>query len=320
MRKDLDLAFESSTDAAEPSPGAGQGAGEPRDVEGHAAASATASAGEQAVVIEARPGWRVIDLRECWGYRHLLWILALRDLRVRYKQTVLGGAWALLQPLVMMVVFSTLFTLVGRYPSVDDGLPYAVTLYCALLPWQMFAYSLRGASESLVQHQRLITKVYFPRVLVPLAPSLTALVDFALAFVILIGMMLWFGIAPSATMLTLPAFLALGLIAAWGAGLWLSALNALYRDIQHTVPFLIQVMMFLSPVVYETAELIPERWQLLYGLNPLVTVLEGFRWAILGKTMPAWEAMVLSTLVVFALLITGMFYFRRVERTLADRV
>lgn len=283
-------------------------------------AEASQPADAPTVVIQARPGWQAVDLRELWEYRHLLWILALRTLRVRYKQTVMGAGWAIIQPVVMMVVFTTLFTLLGRYPSVDDGLPYAVTLYCALLPWQMFAQSLRGASESLVQNQRLITKVYFPRILVALAPSLTALVDFALAFIVLLGMMVWYGITPTWAVLALPGFLALAMLTAWGAGLWLAALNALYRDIHLAIPFAIQILMFISPVVYEMGELIPERWQVLYGLNPLVTVLEGFRWAILGKAAPPVLPMLLSTGAVGVVFVTGMFYFRRVECTIADRV
>lgn len=273
------------------------------------------------VVIQARPGWKAIDLRELWQYRHLLWILALRNIQVRYKQTVIGATWAVVQPVVTMIVFTTLFYLLDRYPVAEDAAaPYAVTLYCALLPWQMFASALRGASESLVQNQRLITKVYFPRVLVAFAPAMTALIDFAIAFVILLLMMAWFGIAPTPAILVLPLLLILAMVTAWAAGLWLAAINALYRDIHHAVPFAIQILMLLSPVVYETAGLIPEQWQALYSLNPLVTVLEGFRWAILGNPPPALGPALASVAMVSVIFVTGLLYFRRIESTIADRV
>lgn len=273
------------------------------------------------VIIEARPGWKAIDLREAWHYRHLLWILALRNLQVRYKQTIMGATWAVVQPLVTMLVFTTLFYLLGREPVGDETTaPYAVTLYCALLPWQMFASALRGASDSLVQNQRLITKVYFPRVLVAFAPAMTALIDFAIAFVILLAMMAWFGIAPTPAILALPLLLILAMVTAWAAGLWLAAINALYRDVHHAVPFGLQILMLLSPVVYETAGLIPEQWQSLYSLNPLVTVIEGFRWALLGNPAPALGPALASMAIVSVIFVTGLFYFRRIESTIADRV
>ncbi len=269
-------------------------------------------------VIQPRRGWHLLDFAEMWQYRELLWILSLRDLKVRYKQTVIGALWAVIQPVTMMIVFTALFRATDAHTTVP-GVPYPVALYTAMLPWLLFATSLRMSSDSLVTNQRLITKVYFPRVLVPIAPIVTALVDFAIAFVVLIGLMAWYGVTPTWAALTVPLWVGLGAMTALSAGLWLSALNALYRDVQYAVPFLIQVGMFVSPVVYSESK-IPEQWRLLYALNPMVGVIEGMRWSLLGhQAMPVME-IALSVVMTGVLLVTGLMYFRRIERTIADRV
>ena len=270
-------------------------------------------------VIQPRLGWQLLDFADLWQYRELMWILALRDLKVRYKQTVIGAVWAVLQPFTKMVVFTLLFKLLGRTPP-TEGVPYAVSTYCALLPWQLFANSLRQSSESLVANQRLITKVYFPRIIVPIAPILSGLVDFIIAFGILIALMAWYGIAPNWPIVLLPVFVMLAVLASLSLSTWLSALNALYRDVRYTVPYLIETGMMISPVVYEMRGMIPAQWQALYSLNPMVGVIEGFRWALLGNAAPPLIPMALSLGATFVLLVTGLLYFRRVERNIADRV
>ena len=284
-----------------------------------AQAVAAAASPAPTLVIKPRPGWHLIDLPELWRYRQLLWILALRDVKVRYKQTFVGVAWAVLQPFMTMVVFTLLFKLMGRVP-VAEGVPYAVSTYCALLPWQLFATSLTQSSESLVTNQNLITKVYFPRGIVPIAPIIAGLIDFAIAFGILIAMMVFYGITPSWAVVLLPVFVLMAVITSLSVGLWLSALNALYRDIRYAVPFLVQIGMFISPVVYETAEVIPPAWRAVYSLNPMVGVVEGFRWALLGHAHPPIIPMLVSTAAVIVICFTGTLYFRRVERTIADKV
>lgn len=280
-----------------------------------------AAAALDEIVIRPRAGWRLVDLREVWRYRELLWILALRDIKVRYKQTFIGVAWAILQPVTKMVIFTTLFRLIGRTPAEQDvAYPYAVTLYCALLPWELFANALAQSSESIVLNQQLVTKVYFPRVIVPVAPIVAGLLDFALAFLVLIGMMVYYGITPSWQALMLPLFIAFAVAAALSMGLWLSALNALYRDFRYAMPFLIQIGFFISPVIYETQAIIPPPWRSAFALNPMVGVLEGFRWALLGKTEPPLLPMLISAAAVALLLLGGLVYFRRMERLFADRV
>lgn len=264
-------------------------------------------------------GWRMLDLGELWRYRELLWVLALRDVRVRYKQTIIGVAWAVLQPVLLMVVFTALFQLLGKVPA-SGAVPYAVTLYCALLPWNLFAHGLTQSSESLVQHQHLIQKVYFPRAVLPIAATLTGLVDFACAFVVLIGLMVYHDITPTWAVVTLPLLILLTMLASLSIALWLSALTALYRDFRIVVPFLMQLGFFISPVIFETTELVPESWRAVYSLNPMVGVLEGFRWALLGQPQPPLVPMLVSTGAVALLLVGGMFYFRRMERLFADRV
>jgi lipopolysaccharide transport system permease protein len=277
------------------------------------------------VVIQARRGWVPVDLAELWRYRELIGFLAMRDLRVRYKQSLLGAAWAVIQPLVTMVVFTLLFGLLlgrDRMPGMD-GVPYAVSTYCALVPWQLFAASLASSGDSLVANQHVITKVYFPRLVAPIAPILAAGVDFGLAFAVLLGMMLWFGLVPGWEVLALPFFSLLAVAAALAVSLWLSAINAIYRDIRHTLPFLTQIWMFATPVVYSTAKVVgdqPDWVRFVYGLNPMAGVVEGFRWALLGGANPPWPALVSSVVVVAVLLVGGEFFFRRMERTFADLV
>ncbi len=280
--------------------------------------NATASEAMEIPVIRIEPshGWRVLNLRELWEYRELLYFLTWRDIKVRYKQTVLGAAWAIIQPFFTMVVFSLFFGRLARVPS--DGLPYPIFSYAALLPWNYFAHSLSGAGDSLVASANLIRKVYFPRLVIPLAGVLSGLVDFAIAFVVLLGMMAYFGVRPTAGILLLPLFLLLALITALGVGLWLSALNVRYRDVRYTIPFLTQFWMFATPVAYPSS-LLSEPWRTLYGLNPMVGVVEGFRWALLG-TQPPSAMMAISALVSLLILVSGAFYFRRMERTFADVV
>ncbi len=277
------------------------------------------SSAPKAAVVMIRPtNWGLAaSLRDLWEYRELLYFLVWRDIKLRYKQTALGAAWAILQPFLSMVVFSILFGRLARIPS--DGLPYPVFAYAALLPWQFFAHALTESSNSLVSNQALITKVYFPRLAIPMATVLAGVMDFAVAFVILLALMFYYGIAPTMAALTLPLFLLLAILTALAVSLWLSVLNVKYRDVRYTVPFLTQFWMFASPVVYPST-LIPGQWRLLYGLNPMVGVIDGFRWALLGKGEgPGWM-LVVSVLAVLLLLVGGLFYFASAERTFADQI
>ena len=269
------------------------------------------------VIIRPSSGWVPLNLAELWEYRELLYFLTWRDIKVRYKQTVLGAAWAVIQPLGMMLVFTIFFGHLVGVPS--DGLPYPIFAYTALLPWQLFSRALTDASTSLVVNERLITKVYFPRLLIPMSAVLASLVDFAIAFVLLLGMMVFYGIVPTGSVLMLPLFVLLALMTALGIGFWLSALNAQYRDVRYTLPFLTQFWLFATPVVYPSS-LVPEQWRLLYGLNPMTGVVEGFRWALLGKTGVPDVMLAVSAIAVLATFIGGLYYFSRVEETLADVV
>ena len=269
------------------------------------------------VIIRPSSGWVPLNLAELWEYRELLYFLTWRDIKVRYKQTVLGAAWAVIQPLGMMLVFTIFFGHLVGVPS--DGLPYPIFAYTALLPWQLFSRALTDASTSLVVNERLITKVYFPRLLIPMSAVLASLVDFAIAFVLLLGMMVFYGIVPTGSVLMLPLFVLLALMTALGIGFWLSALNAQYRDVRYTLPFLTQFWLFATPVVYPSS-LVPEQWRLLYGLNPMTGVVEGFRWALLGKTGAPDAMLAVSAIAVLATFIGGLYYFSRVEETLADVV
>jgi len=269
------------------------------------------------VVIRPAQGWIPLNLRDLWEYRELLYFLTWRDIKVRYKQTALGAAWAIIQPFFTMVVFSLFFGRLAGVPS--EGVPYPIFAYCALLPWNYFAGALDRAGNSLVGSANLITKVYFPRLVVPLSAVIAGLLDFAIAFVVLIGMMLFYGIAPTWAVMTLPFFLLLALLTAFGVGLWLSALNVQYRDVRYALPFLIQFWLFASPIAYP-ASLVPERWRALYGLNPMAGVVEGFRWALLGRATLSGPLLAVSVVVVCVLLASGLFYFQKMEETFADVV
>ncbi len=267
--------------------------------------------------IDPPTGWTLIGLRELWDHRELLYFLTWRDVKVRYKQTALGAAWAIIQPLFMMLVFSLFFGRLAKIPS--DGIPYPIFTFCALLPWQLFAHALTESSNSLVANERLITKVYFPRLVVPIAAVLGGLVDFAVAFVILIIMMAYYGLVPTWAVITLPGFILLAVMTALAVGLWLSALNVKYRDVRYTINFLIQFWLFATPIAYPSS-LVPERWRALYGLNPMAGVVEGFRWALLGKQEAPGAMLWVSVAVVVVLLFGGLFYFRRMEQEFADVV
>jgi len=265
--------------------------------------------------IEPPKGWVRLNLRELWSYRELLLFLVWRDVKVRYKQTILGAAWAILQPFLTMVVFSIFFGWLGKLPS--DDLPYPVFTFTGLLPWQLFAYALSESGNSLINNQRLITKVYFPRLLVPLAAVLAGLVDFAVAFVVLLGMALFYGIVPGMRILILPLLLLLALAAALAAGLWLSALNVMYRDIRYVIPFLTQFWLFITPIAYPSS-LLPMWMRPFYALNPMVGVVEGFRWAILGADASIGLLTLVSALAVVVLGVSGLYYFRRMEANFTD--
>lgn len=271
----------------------------------------------QTLIIRPSTGWVPLNLRALWEYRELSYFLVWRNIKVRYKQTALGATWAILQPFMTMVVFSIFFGRLAGVPS--DGVPYPVFAFTALVPWQLFAFALTESANSLVSNQQLITKVYFPRLVIPLSAVLAGLVDFSIAFVVLLAMMLYFGIIPTIAFLTLPLFLLLALATALAVGLWLSALNVQYRDVRYTLPFLTQFWMFATPIAYPSS-LLPEPWRLVYGLNPMVGVVEGFRWALLGKPNTLGPLIIVTSLVVVLLLFGGLAYFRHMERTFADVV
>ncbi len=269
------------------------------------------------IILKPSRGWQGINLRELWRYRELVYFLIWRDIKVRYKQTLLGAAWAVLQPFLTMVVFTLFF---GQWIGVPtDEVPPPIFYYAGLLPWQLFQAGVSKAGVSLVSSRNLVTKVYFPRMAVPLAPVMASLVDFVLAFLVLLGMMAYFGVRPTVALWALPLFLLLAVVTALGVGLWLSALNVTYRDIGYIIPFLLQVWFFLSPVVY-SASVVPQAYRWLYGVNPMAGVVQGFRWAMLGAGQPEWVSLAISAGVGLFLLISGAMYFRRMERTFADVV
>lgn len=269
-------------------------------------------------VYEPTHGWISLNLREIWEYRELLYFLTMRDIMVRYKQAALGVAWAILQPLLTMVIFSVIFGKLANLPS--EGIPYPIFSYAALLPWQFFATALTHASTSLVTNSNLLTKVYFPRLIIPLSAVTAGLVDFAIAFVILIGMMLYYGIAPTWNIIWILPLMMLALLTSVAVSLWFSALNVQYRDVQYAIPFLVQAWMYASPVAYSTS-LIPAQslWRVIYGLNPMAGVIQGFRWALLGGAPPDILT-VISTIMVLVLLLSGLVYFKRMEKSFADVV
>jgi lipopolysaccharide transport system permease protein len=272
--------------------------------------------GGPVTVIQPSSGWVPLRLSELWQYREILYFLIWRDIKVRYKQTVIGAAWAIVQPLMTMVVFSVFLGGLAKVPS--DGIPYPVFSFCALVPWTFFSSGLMQSSHSLVSSSHLITKVYFPRLLIPTARVLAGLPDLGLAFLVLVGIIWYYGLRPSPlSVLWLPVFIALALVTALGFGFWLSALNVKYRDIQHAIPFLTQLWLFATPIAYPSS-LLPEPWRTFYALNPMVGVVEGFRWALLGSGHSPGPVSAASALTALLVLVTGAFFFRRVERTFAD--
>lgn len=271
------------------------------------------------VILRIAPsrGWVSLGLGELWEYRELLFFLVWRDIKVRYKQTALGAAWAVIQPFFTMVLFSLFF---GRLAGMkSDGVPYPIFSYAALVPWAFFAHGLSESANSLVGSGHLIKKIYFPRLAIPIATVLAGIIDFAIAFAVLLGMMLYYGIRPTTNALWLPLFLLLALVSSLGVGLWLSALNVQFRDVRYMVPFITQFWLFATPIAYPSS-LLSEPWRTLYGLNPMVGVVEGFRWALLGTSTAPGPIIIVSALAALAILIGGAFYFRRMERTFADVV
>ncbi|MGB3396116.1 MAG: ABC transporter permease [Nitrospira sp.] len=281
-----------------------------------AAAGAVVSQ-EPLLVLRPRKGWQQLGLKDLWQYRELLYFLCWRDIKVRYKQTALGVAWAILQPVMTMLLFSLFFGRLAKMPS--DGIPYPLFVYTALVPWMFFSSGITQSSGSLVENASLLKKVYFPRLAVPIASVVSGSVDFLCSFVVLIAMMLYYGIVPSLAVLWLPFFLILACTAALGVGLWLSALNVQYRDVRYVIPFLTQLWLFAKPIAYPSS-LLSEPLRTLYGLNPMVGVVEGFRWALLGTETSPGPMLLVSSLASVVLMITGAFYFRRMEVTFSDRV
>jgi lipopolysaccharide transport system permease protein len=272
-------------------------------------------AARPAVVIQPTKGWAGLGLRGLWEFRELLYFLVWRDVKVRYKQTALGAAWAILQPLLTMVVFNIFFHRLANVPS-EPGIPYPIFSYAALLPWQYFSTALAASAGSLLSSASLIRKVYFPRITVPIAGALGGLVDFCFAFLVLIGLMAWYRVVPTPAIVLLPLFLLLAVLTAVGIGLWLSALSVQYRDVRYVVPFLMQFWLFATPVAYPSS-LLSEPWRTIYGLNPMVGVVEGFRWALLG-TNPPQATIFLSAIVTLLLFVSGLLFFQRTERKFAD--
>ena len=273
--------------------------------------------GAKEIVIEPSRGWVPPNLKELWEYRELLYFLCWRDIKVRYKQTVLGAAWAIIQPFLTMVVFTLFFGRLAQIPS--DGIPYAIFCYSALVPWTFFANGLTQASSSLVSDANLLKKVYFPRLIMPVAGVLSGIVDFLVAFAVLLGMMVYYGLVPTIHILWLPAFLLLALVTALGVAMWLSAMNVQFRDVRYVIPFLIQFWLFATPIAYPSS-LLSEPWRTLYGMNPMVGVVEGLRWALLGTATAPGLMSTVSALAALTVLVTGVFYFRRMEKTFADMV
>lgn len=268
--------------------------------------------------IEPSKGWVSLQLRELWAYRELLYFLTLRDIKVRYKQTVLGATWAIIQPLMTMIVFSLFFGELAQIPS--DGVPYPVFSYAALVPWTFFANGLSMSSNSLVGSANLIRKVYFPRLVIPISTVLAGTIDFILAFIILILLMFYYGILPTNNVIFLPLFLLLAFITSLGTGLWLSAMNVQFRDVRYTVPFLTQFWMFVTPIAYPSTLIDNEVLRAIYGINPMAGVVEGFRWALLGTDTAPGTVILVSYLAAVVLFVTGLFYFRRMEKNFSDVV
>ena len=267
--------------------------------------------------IEPSHGWVSLKLHELWEFRELLYFLTWRDIKVRYKQTVLGAAWAIIQPFFTMIVFSLFFGRLAKMPS--DGIPYPIFAYAALVPWTFFANGLALSSNSLVENGNLIKKVYFPRLVVPTSSVISGALDFVLAFTVLLGMMLFYGIVPTVNVVWLPFLLVLAFVTALGVGLWFSAMNVQFRDVRYTVPFLTQFWLFATPIAYPSS-LLSEPWRTIYGINPMVGVVEGFRWALLGADTAPGPVIIVSSFAALFILVSGAFYFRRMEKTFADVV
>jgi lipopolysaccharide transport system permease protein len=266
------------------------------------------------VIIKPSPGLS-LKLKELWDYRELFYFFIWRDIKVRYKQTVIGAAWAIIQPFFTMVVFSLFFGKLAKIPS--DNLPYPIFAYSALVPWTYFANSLTNATGTMVANQQVITKVYFPRMILPVSAALSGLLDFAISFTVLIAMMLFYGIYPTTNIVFLPLFVLLTIVTALAVGFWTSAANAIYRDVRYVVPFLVQFWLFASPIAYPSS-LVPGKWRILYGLNPMAGVIEGFRWALLGKGTPPGPMLAVSVSIVVVMFVGGVVYFRKAEGTIAD--
>lgn len=273
----------------------------------------------EGTVVWVKPsrGWAPLRLRELWQYRELVYILTWRDIKVRYKQTAFGAAWAIIQPFFTMVIFSVFFGRIAKIPS--DGIPYSLFSYTALIPWTFFANGVSQSANSLINNGSLISKVYFPRLVMPIAAVLSGTVDFIPAFTILVGMMFYYGLTPSVNVLWLPVFFLMALTTSLGVGFWLSATNLRYRDVRHAVAFIVQGWLLATPIAYPSS-LLSERWRTLYGINPMVGVVEGFRWALLGTNTAPGPMTIVSALAAVAVLVSGAFYFRRLERTFADVV
>ena len=281
------------------------------------AAERGSGASRPETVIEPPRPWAPLDLRELWDQRELIYFLAWRDIKVRYKQTALGASWAILQPIFGMIVFSVFFGRLGHIPS--DGLPYPLWSFAGLVPWTFFAQGLTQASNSLVLSQNLLRKVYFPRLAIPIATVLSAALDLALAFIVLVGMMVFYGIQPTPRALAVLPLAVLAFVAALGAGLWLAALSVRYRDVRYIVPFLVQFWLFATPIAYPSS-LLPPPWRTVYAINPMTGVVEGFRWALLGANTTPGAMLVVSTVTAVLVLVGGAYYFRRTEHTFADLV
>ena len=268
-------------------------------------------------VIEIEPsrGWEALDLQGVWEYRELVWFLIWRDIKVRYKQASLGIAWAVIQPVMTMLVFTLIFGRLAQLPS--DGFPYPVFTFTALLPWQLFSGALTGSANSVVNSASLVSKVYFPRLVIPIASVMATLVDFSISFGVLLGLMAWYGISLRLAVVVLPLLVMLALTIALAVGLWAAALNVRYRDVRHVMPFVVQFWLLASPVAYSTSLITSPIWRAVYSLNPMVGVIEGFRWAVLGSTPPS-VLVVPSVLVTGVLLVGGLFFFRRTEASFAD--
>ena len=281
-------------------------------------ASETKSAFDIPVIrISSSTSWLALRLGELWDHRELLYFFVWRDVKVRYKQTAIGAAWAIIQPILTVVTFTIIFDKFAKMPS--DGLPYPIFSYAALLPWNYFAKSLNGSIGSVVASAHLITKVYFPRLLLPISATVSGLIDFGISFIFLLVMMAWYGIVPTWGTLLLPCFILLTMMTALSVGLWLSVINVRFRDVAQATSFLIQIWLFASPVAYPVS-VVPEKWRALYSLNPMAGVIEGFRWALLGKQMPDIGSIITSAAVVFLLLVGGLIFFKRMENTFADIV